>query len=61
MFLPEAFRMLPLAGSTTRMVDCWMGPRDLCWYRAWLLKELRNTRRVLLNSAEIKCDFVKAC
>ena len=39
-FLPEALRISPLTWSTTKMVDCWMGPLDLCWYLAMLSKEL---------------------
>lgn len=40
MFLPEAFSTEPWAGSTTRTVDCWMGPRNLSWYLPCRLKEL---------------------
>lgn len=42
MFLPEAFSTEPWAGSTTRTVDCWMGPRNLSWYRSCRLKELQK-------------------
>lgn len=40
MFLPEAFSTEPTAGSTTKTVDCWMGPRNLSWYLPCRLKEL---------------------
>ena len=59
-FRPEALRMSPLTWSTTRMVDCWMGPLDRCWYLAMLSNELGEgeggVREVLLSleSSDVK-------
>lgn len=60
MFLPEAFKILPLDGSTTKMADCWIGPRDLCWYLAWLLKELENKKQTKKKKTWMSfCIFIK--